>query len=310
MMAAALSYEDAAPLLKDRGFAPVPIRRGTKAPRPDNWQAGDPGDWERRFKREHVGLLTASTPAVDIDVRDEAAALALDRLAVETFGDGPLRIGMPPKRLRLYRTETRFTKLKTAGYRFPGDRQNDQAHAVEVLAAGQQFVAFALHPDTGRPYAWIDDSPLDLERQDLPELRPERIPAFLADAGRLLERHGARQKERAAGRSRTATDHTAGPAPRPVRSLSEVDRVFAALDCVDPASLDYDAWVRVAYGLKSAFGEDGRDIWLAWSAAPHGIVNPKDDPAVTLATWKGIRPDRCGWRYVERLMRDLVGASP
>ncbi len=34
---------------------------------------------------------------------------------------------------------------------------NGQPHRIEVLAQGQQFVAFAIHPGTKKPYQWSDD---------------------------------------------------------------------------------------------------------------------------------------------------------
>ena len=41
---------------------------------------------------------------------------------------------------------------------------------------------------------------------------------------------------------------------------------------IDPSGLDYDAWIAIAYGLKAALGEHGREPWLAWSgrSAKHG----------------------------------------
>ena len=48
-----------------------------------------------------------------------------------------------PKRLLVYRAATAFRGRKR--------------HPLEVLARGQQFVAYAIHPVTGQPYAWPED---------------------------------------------------------------------------------------------------------------------------------------------------------
>ena len=48
----------------------------------------------------------------------------------------PLRIGKAPKRLLVYRTAAPFKGIKR--------------HPLEVLCLGQQFVAYAVHPETGR----------------------------------------------------------------------------------------------------------------------------------------------------------------
>ena len=53
------------------------------------------------------------------------------------------------------------------------DERGEEQH-MEVLAAGQQFVAYSYHPDTGLPYTWYrDGKPSGLTRiarADLPQL--------------------------------------------------------------------------------------------------------------------------------------------
>ena len=98
------------------------------------------------MRRCGTGILTATTPAVDIDVRHAELADAIDRMVVKLVGDAPVRFGQAPKRLRVYRTAAPFAKLSTAGYRLPGDEPGAKAHKVEILAAGQQFVAYGVHP--------------------------------------------------------------------------------------------------------------------------------------------------------------------
>ena len=71
------------------------------------------------------------------------------------LGDTPcLRIGRAPKRLLVYRAATPFAGRKR--------------HPLELLARGQQFVAYAVHPDTGRPYEWPEDSLVELPLSRLP----------------------------------------------------------------------------------------------------------------------------------------------
>ena len=52
-----------------------------------------------------------------------------------------------------YKTEKPFKKIKSSTYE---DIFGDQ-HAVEVLGDGQQYVAYAEHPDTYSPYSWHGD---------------------------------------------------------------------------------------------------------------------------------------------------------
>ena len=79
-----------------------------------------------------------------------ALALRIEQLARERLGDTPaLRIGRAPKRLLVYRTMEPFKGIKR--------------HPLEVLCLGQQFVAYAVHPVTNRPYEWPEDSLADLD---------------------------------------------------------------------------------------------------------------------------------------------------
>src|SRR3954454_24321267 len=94
----ARTFGEVAPELEGRDFDPVPIRPGSKAPAPPEWQRGGPvARWLPRSARGGIGLLTSRTPAADADVRHPEAAEAVDRLAAARLGDGPLRIGLVPK---------------------------------------------------------------------------------------------------------------------------------------------------------------------------------------------------------------------
>jgi hypothetical protein len=136
-------------------------------------------------------------------------------------------------------------------------------HKVEVLADGQQFVAFGLHPGTGRPYAWPDGSPLDLERDDLPPLDARAAARFAAAAeGLLVARFAARPVPPLGGRASRPGSAPRTP-PRPARDLGEARAVLAALDRLPNADLAYGDWIAVGYALKAALGEAARPVFLA-----------------------------------------------
>src|SRR5690606_34405105 len=61
---------------------------------------------------------------------------------------------------------------------------------VEILATGQQFVAFGIHPDTKAPYYWPECSPLDVPLHALPPVTKERCAAFIAAAEKYLRKVG------------------------------------------------------------------------------------------------------------------------
>jgi putative DNA primase/helicase len=311
MTSRAPTFGEAGPILEAACFQPIPITlpcsgsaNAGKAPAVDGWQLYRPvADRLPRYARCGVGLLTAPTPALDIDVRHAEASDAIDRAVVAEIGDAPVRYGAAPKRLRLGRCEVPFKKLSTRDYRLPGDQPGAKPHKVEVLADGQQFVAYGVHPDTGRPYFWPFDAPLNLERDDLPELTAETAARIIAAAEAILSKAGTVAGSRTRLPPQPA-ELKPGPGPRPVRDLAEVKRVRDVLKSIDPSTLDYDTWVATAYGMKAALGDHGRGPWIAWSrrSAKHGASGASDTPE---RVWKSVKPTRCGWKFLERLAGEI-----
>ena len=137
---AGTSYGAAALRLLDNGYEPLPVVPGTKRPALSRWTevAIDEAAvtrWTHQYPDHGIGLRTGALVGIDIDVLDPDLAHQIDQLVRSRFGDTLMRVGLWPKRLLLYRTEQPFPKMSVRG--------------IEVLGAGQQFVAFGVHPDTG-----------------------------------------------------------------------------------------------------------------------------------------------------------------
>ena len=132
------------------GYLPLPLRPGDKAPVLTGWQA--PLAIDDAVTRRHAdcgcGILTAISPAADVDVRDPAAVADLRILAREMLGDTPLlRVGQPPKFAAVYRADQPFRKVTGRQLVLPGDDADADGyapHRVEVLANGQQLAAYAV----------------------------------------------------------------------------------------------------------------------------------------------------------------------
>jgi hypothetical protein len=104
-------------MLRHAGFAAIPANG--KAPVMNGWQhkleitVGEIKHWEREFPQAtNTGMLTRDTPTLDIDILDKAAAVAVEQLARQRFNSPLLRIGRPPKRAILFRTDAPFPKIK------------------------------------------------------------------------------------------------------------------------------------------------------------------------------------------------------
>ena len=124
-------------------------------------------------------------------------------LAVAVFGPTPLLREGRPGRLMLV-------------YRAGGLVRSRKLHPVEVLArdatgaTAAQFVAFHVHPGTGRPYRWLAEDPHQTAVSDLPEITQAQVDDFLAAAERLLAAAGKAGAHAATGHYQWTTDPKSG----------------------------------------------------------------------------------------------------
>lgn len=290
--------------LIDHGYSIIPIQRGSKRPPGDDWQKirstpkllrswiGDGGP----YTRAGCGILTRDCPAVDLDILDEKMSLQMEAFVLEKFGAAPVRIGMAPKRLILFQTDTPFPKVNSKTFRDDwadpdaaksgSGKPVGDLRKIEILGDGQQFVAYAIHPDTQQPYRWVaNGSPSKIRREDLPTLDAEGAAAIVAEFERLCEERGWDQVSVGRPVSRMAS--------APAKGRIATDDVFASDKAkVDlspeelrkklllvPNNDDHDTWFQVGMALWHQFdGEQaGLDLWHEWSESAHNYDGPALD---------------------------------
>jgi hypothetical protein len=192
-----------APLLHEYGYSPVPIKPGEKAPMLDDWQVPqDPKHYLPACAWWGTGILTATCPAIDLDIRDKEVVRVLIELADEMLGIAPFRIGQPPKALLLYGTAVPFAKITGRWWALPSEdfsAEGYNGHRIEILGHGNQFVAFAKHP-RGTYYRWRRYSPISLHRDVLVPIDEAETRAFLDKAEKIIQCAGAVQIERRNGK--------------------------------------------------------------------------------------------------------------
>lgn len=295
------SFAEDGPRLFENGYRPVPIKRGDKAPVVMDWPhyKFEHGDAER-FRNSGTGILCGECVGLDIDIRDEQIAAWTRARAEETLGPASARIGAAPKVLLVYRVDGEpFPKIQTAGYRLPTDGPEDKVHKVEVLADGQQFVAYHIHPQTREPYRWNGfGEPLKVPLSMLTTVTLTQLMAFVAEADAELSRHGQR-----VGRLTQAASDDRQHAPSTSQRTDDPAMLRDALDHIPNSDLEYDDWVRIGLAVKGALGEDGRAAWLSWSAK-----SAKDTPEYSAKQWAAFKPkllgagtvfhhaEHCGWK--------------
>ncbi|MBT8152740.1 PriCT-2 domain-containing protein [Epibacterium ulvae] len=279
--------------LLEHGYPIVPIKRGSKFPRGlKDWQhtradGTKLGRWlSNGFADGGVGVLCRDFPGVDLDVRDAGITQKLVEWCEEHIGPTVQRVGEAPKILLAYRTDTPFAKVASAKYEdFFGIE-----HKVEILGDGQQYVAFADHPDTGRPYEWVT-------KQSLADVPADRLPLITEAQARDLIAYF----ESIVPEDWMLVDEA--PSTKGVDvTLPEVDRVLSnskpkvqisstklrsALAVLD-ADMRMHDWVRIGMALYHQFdgSDEGFELWDEWSS--DGI---KYEPDKMRARWRSFEAD-------------------
>jgi hypothetical protein len=134
----------------------------------------------------NTGILTGPTPALDLDLLNELAAIDAEELVRERFeahGRVLVRIGKAPKRAIPFRTDEPFAKI-TAALTRPGFESLGEK--LELLADRQQLVVHGIHPGTGRPYAWFGGTPWTVAHDELPLIDAKQAGQLVSDIVDLL----------------------------------------------------------------------------------------------------------------------------
>ena len=270
--------------LVDNGYPIIPIIPGAKCPgkfERGEWRAYP--DWTRHGLRSTksaelsiwshwpgcgIGIASGTAIGIDLDLLEQEPALEIERLAFRELGDTPcVRIGMAPKRLLVYRAATPFKSIKR--------------HPIEALGLGSQFVAYATHPDTGRPYEWPIEHLADVPLFDLPAVTEAQVRVFLDKAFALVPPH---LRKSTLGPDRSADHYYSGGDLR-----GTVAAVSDAIAHIPNDDLHYDDWVRVGLALKGAVGEDGWPLFDRWSQQ-----STKYEARTTDKAWRGFKPNTIG----------------
>tara|TARA_R100001163_G_scaffold65241_1_gene61755 strand:- start:1979 stop:2866 length:888 start_codon:yes stop_codon:yes gene_type:complete len=170
----------------NNGFPVLPVRPGEKRPALANWQqfnqrtptADEMRDWSVKFQGHSVGIAAASElgfVALDCDVLDVDQSKACWRALVGIL-DGhapPLRIGLAPKWLALVGTNKK--RIAT--------RKN---HPFEVFGHTGQFVAYGVHPKTGKPYRWFNGCPMTVSIDELPVITETQVNHWLMECNKII----------------------------------------------------------------------------------------------------------------------------
>ena len=261
--------------LVDAGYRIVPIMPGTKRPgRFNESQWGELGRWtEISAQSFHVdiwskwpgcgiGILTGEVIAIDIDILDEDVAVKVGEVFQEKLGKTDfIRIGKSPKALYLYRTDKPFSKISL--------------HPIEVLGTGQQFVAYANHPDTSKPYRWPFLLPHENPITALPLVTREQVLEAAEAAYQTLPPN---LRQRKLGGN--VSTHVPETKPSDSGLVGTISAVEDALKFVPNPDLSWDDWNRIGMAIYCATEGTGRHVFEDWSR-----LSKKYDANQTALRW-------------------------
>lgn len=279
------SFNRSGPRMIDNGISVIPIAPCEKWPGEmvgDQWRpmAGwqlfafeKPSTFQMNiwwnYPDAGVGIVCGNIVGIDIDIlEDPALAFEIEALARKMLGDTPLkRIGNFPKCMLVYRTDTPFKGMKY--------------HPIEVLGLGQQFVAYGIHPVTGKPYFWPDETPDNVDISELPVITEEMARKWAIAAFKLVP-EALRPKRLKA--SDTGSVHVSNEGQK-----GTVEAIADALPWIKNDDLPYDDWITIGMAAKGALGDAGEVLFEKWSD-----TSGKNDPGFTQRTWRSLAPHSLG----------------
>ena len=220
---------------------------------------------------QNVGIKTGDGVAlIDIDVIEPEAAAEITAEWCRRH-EGLQRTGMAPKTAFLVATDV--TSKRT-------EKLKDGKQGVEVLAQGQQFVAYGTHPDTGAPYTWHGLDPCDNflgGKAALPRVSGEEIEDFL----QWVRCHYGAPEKPLSEQARIKIDTGRAYHGDDQASPAEIEE---ALSYIDP-DLPYDEWRGVLMALHDELGDQGLAIADRWSS--QGAKYRNGDVA---KKWRSFKP--------------------
>lgn len=314
--------KEVGPSLAEQGYHVLPLAPGEKYPLIKNWSKIEASAQEVRkwanngYRASGVGILCGNVIGVDIDILDKEISKKVIDWCIRNLGQAPQRVGLAPKTLFVFRTEVPFTKISSNTY---SDFFED-VHKIEILGKGQQFVAYAKHPDTGRSYKWVNGPGIsDIPFEELPLITRKQVLKLVEYFESITppewELKSGGQTGGQVANSQGSFDYNSIEhyKPKANKTTKQIEALLEEIRFVADEPGQYRNWVNVGMGLWHQYdgSDEGFELWDNWSSGGyeyehckkemrskwHGF-KPKDPNYVVFATTIKLRND-----YVERTRR-------
>lgn len=255
-----------------------------------------------------VGVVCGEPSGViglDIDCLDQEAADIARQVAEARLGVAPIRIGRAPKCMLVFRIDafSDLIKWRKIGFKL---REDQDEQLVEIRGAGQQFVAYGIHPKTQQPYTWTTADGVMPPLSRLPIVDEEDVIDYFELLAARVEELGGEMVRKSAGatgsadREKIGQDGLAYDADR-LDELVEAVSMIPNNSDLFPARDDY---IKVGCAIKAAFAADeqqGFVVWLDWAYRWEDGTHSEQEPE---RDWKRMKaPFEVGSPYLVELAR-------
>lgn len=252
-----------------------------------------------RWHGMHAGVgikLGQGLVAIDADTLDENSARIIRDIIEREMGRMPIRVGRYPKALYLCRVSEAFRYSRIEfGTR---NKKNQLSCRVEILSDGRQFVAYGIHPNTGKPYTWPREI---VPFEALPLYTPQQLTHLLEMLAQALPSASPIIREGGQQHVNQAT------------LTGDIDAVRKAVEAIPNTSEGFpsrESYLHVGYAIKAALPDapsEAFNIFADWCAR---WTDGDNDPHTVAADWQRMKPPyRRGANWLFELAEACGGGS-
>lgn len=130
-----------------------------------------------------LGRASGSTFIVDIDVVEETLSRQIQELAIQFFGESPLRrVGNWPKMALVYRhAEEDEVPNRSPKFIQQTNPENPDGidQGLEIISSGKAFTFYGKHYRTGRYFNWLKDTPMTAGPEEVPVVTSKQVNDFM-----------------------------------------------------------------------------------------------------------------------------------
>ena len=305
-------FKDQGPLLLVNGYRIVKIAGRGKNPIENGWtrKIVTAEDCENDNAADRsVGIICGEdVMCVDADIYEHELA---DRIMAVIKGLHPdciipTRYGARPKFAMLFRNVDNLSPTRSPMYT-KGEGDERVTAQIEFRGKNQQFVAFGIHPATGKEYEWENGSPEFLPVEDLPPLTKDDFEKIVQEIDAIARSLGytpprplnsalAKVNEKLTPEDLWLLNHN----EKLGKTIAQYERDLFDSD-LNPA--DYKDWITAGQAGHFEFDADpmAMEVWDRWSQQ---ASNYKDREEIE-GKWRSFRSDKTNLVTYRTLLKHI-----